>query len=422
MPQPLQDPPARESDSELPSYRQSISDRQSDSDGAVRRRTEHSFRSIKGGRPWLTLRVYSEAESSNEEPSFLQGTAISGFVNVDLVNQAIVRSVSVSVIGEVSADAHRFITITRQLYVSDTSEILSPDSDAAAGPEVGSGKLVGSHTWSFTIRLPKGICIVSTDGSRHTYRLPSSMDNHARIQYQLVVRVKKGVLSPGHRLVVPFRYTPQARPRPPSILRQIAYLENTPLIGPEGDADGWHTFESIQIHGKLFNSRPIVAICTLSIARPLCYTRGTVIPLAMTLQSSDEQGLDLLSSPNAPTARLTRTSITSPSFIVPHTDVGTRLLHSEVISTAIWWSVGAPLDGQRYLQGELAIPADAPPNCCILNFAMNYNVVLYPFRAVAFSSGQSETAELLAQPVEIVTVDALSPRPISYVNCPPQYS
>lgn len=41
-------------------------------------------------------------------------------------------------------------------------------------------------------------------------------------------------------------------PPPPSVSRQLAYQEKSPLIGPLGDPEGWHTLEPIAVRGASF--------------------------------------------------------------------------------------------------------------------------------------------------------------------------
>ena len=49
-------------------------------------------------------------------------------------------------------------------------------------------------------------------------------------------------------------------PDPPSPLRQVCYNENTKLIGPEGDPEGWHVLPSVAITGNLFDTRKVQVI------------------------------------------------------------------------------------------------------------------------------------------------------------------
>lgn len=111
------------------------------------------------------------------------------------------------VFGELSSptsDLNRFLTISRQLFVSDASEIASHGMSSASSPVVGNGKLKGTHVWPFSIDLPKGVCIILLDGVRNNFRLPPTLTDRvskAQIEYQLIVRVKKGTLSAGQRLI-----------------------------------------------------------------------------------------------------------------------------------------------------------------------------------------------------------------------------
>ena len=64
--------------------------------------------------------------------------------------------------------------------------------------------------------------------------------------------------------MVPFNYIPLARPSPPTILRQLAYQQGQPLVGPEGDPDGWKTLDPVQVVGTLFKTVTVEAQCTVS--------------------------------------------------------------------------------------------------------------------------------------------------------------
>ncbi len=63
-----------------------------------------------------------------------------------------------------------------------------------------------------------------------------------------------------HRLGTVFAFTPVTKPDPFSLLRQRAYAEGTPLVGPNGDRDGWETLQDIHVRGTIFSSRNIEAI------------------------------------------------------------------------------------------------------------------------------------------------------------------
>ena len=60
--------------------------------------TEHSYHlSSSKGRPWLTLKVISNAPASNYLPSFFEGEAIRGNVVLDRDKEDSIKSISVQV-------------------------------------------------------------------------------------------------------------------------------------------------------------------------------------------------------------------------------------------------------------------------------------------------------------------------------------
>lgn len=60
-----------------------------------------------------------------------------------------------------------------------------------------------------------------------------------------------------------FIYVPATKPDPPSPLRQLAYQENSPLLGPDGDPEGWKVFPSVKIRGRIFSARDVELRCTV---------------------------------------------------------------------------------------------------------------------------------------------------------------
>lgn len=73
-----------------------------------------------------------------------------------------------------------------------------------------------------------------------------------------------------HRVGSQVRYTPITRPDPPSLARQLAYQENSPLVGPEGDPEGWHNLPAIEVRGRIFSDRSISASVTVSFCLQAC--------------------------------------------------------------------------------------------------------------------------------------------------------
>ncbi|KAJ7275678.1 hypothetical protein C8J57DRAFT_1504980 [Mycena rebaudengoi] len=96
------------------------------------------------------------------------------------------------------------------------------------------------------------------------------------------------------------------QPGPPSMLRQLAYQENSPLLGPDADPEGWQSLPSFSISGLLFSVLAVDVKCTLALAKPLCYTRSSSIPCALTIETENAQALDVLASPTAALVYLER--------------------------------------------------------------------------------------------------------------------
>ncbi|THH29433.1 hypothetical protein EUX98_g4769 [Antrodiella citrinella] len=224
---------------------------------------EHDYHLVRNGKQWLSLSLKDRARTGDELPHFTQGSTLSGSVRLVLGPKgAVIRSVSVSIIGELTSPVYysRFLTMTRQLYVSDVNDL---DTSLPDPPEVSEGKLDGEHSWPFAIRLPKGIRIVLSDKEGHNFLLPPTLSKHAskvQVKYKLVARVKKGILSSDNRLEAEFDYTPRFRPSQPSILRQIATMENQPLVGPDEDPAGWKVLDPIVLRGKYLMKRLIEAL------------------------------------------------------------------------------------------------------------------------------------------------------------------
>ena len=173
----------------------------------------------------------------------------------------------------------------------------------------------------------------------------------------------------------------------------------------------------------------------------LTYTRGAPIHLFVSIESTNEQFLDLLSPLSVHVALQQRVTFGDAT----HTARFSRRLSEQITMTcyeravASWWRVsGDPWPpSTRTFAGELLIPGDLVPASHILHYGhevscsalglchllmptMQYELVLYPLTAVGFSPVTSPKHALLSEPVAIVTAFAQGPRPRSYI--PPEYS
>ncbi|KAJ3830098.1 hypothetical protein EV361DRAFT_382627 [Lentinula raphanica] len=371
---------------------------------------------LKGSNSSASLILYGNAMLSKQSPAFLEGSAVNGVVKVNAESGESINTVVVSISGKILSGArqHVFFEYSQPLW-SLTSDGHKSES-----------RLQGQYDWPFSLHLPKEVTM--TVGTKDVprvdvFRLPQTfMERHARasIHYEIVARFARGLLKTDYRIIAPFVYIPIIRPEPTLPLRLEAYERNIAIPGPLADPEGWHTLAPVQIRGKLLNRLPIeVSIsCRLSLALPLSYTRGSVIPLQLDIQSNDVQTLETISSPHSVICRLRRIFKFNPeeNKTVDPKSRREELEHSEL---ATWWpsiQSSSEKDTQRTLSGEMILSSDLMPTTYIGRFQLEYAVVLFPFDANSF---QPESNDILTGcPVEIATALPPGPRPRIYT---PQY-
>ncbi|KAF7351869.1 hypothetical protein MVEN_01148400 [Mycena venus] len=240
----------------------------------------------------------------------------------------------------------------------------------------------GEHNWPFSLSIPATFV---KEGK--TFRLSQFFSDRLaifRIQYVAELRVVRGKLRPDDKVARTFGYFSMQQPGPPSALRQLAYQENSLLLGPTADHEGW-TSQSASVKGDLFSSRQIELKFTLSLATPLSYTRRTCIPCALTIDTKDAHAFDLL---------------TTPVACMTVEPCGRALFHPSM--------EGAPDYSARRLMGEIHLRADLQPSVAIFGFRVEYAVVIFPFQAAGFKP--LDSGPVLQQDVEIVTAYAPGPR------------
>ncbi|KAJ7645038.1 hypothetical protein DFH06DRAFT_1425682 [Mycena polygramma] len=188
------------------------------------------------------------------------------------------------------------------------------------------------------------------------------------------------------------------QPGPASALRRLAYQENSPLLGPDADPEGWTT-QSLSVKGQMFASRELEATCTFSLATPLAYTRCTSIPCAMTIETADLQALDILSAPAASIVYLQRTTRNESSREIAKT-----------CGQAVFWpsTEGAPANAgrrqRRQLMGEIHLRPKLQPSTTVPGIvAIEYSVVVFPFQSAGFKP--SENVPILRQATSGVTAN-----------------
>jgi len=283
-------------------------------------------------------------------------------------------------------------------------------------------KLVGHCVWPLSIPLPLTATVPTGSGETKTCRLPETFlerNTRVSVQYDLTINISRGRLRSDNRVRTAFGYIPSTRPDAPSLLRQLAYQQFLPIPNPTIDPDGWKGLRPVIVRGIIAGSQRVEVKSTLAIAKPLCFSRGTVIPLFLTMEGRGSQVMDLLAIPSAISVSLRRRVRFFNSTCTSREDVAWNENVNDVV-TAIWWpsttQEASSVATTRHLEGEIRLPKDLRPTSEMGHFSISYAVVLSPLKATGFVS---ETAAVLHEPVDIATLHPKGIRMNAYA--PPAY-
>jgi len=251
---------------------------------------------------------------------------------------------------------------------------------------------------------------------------PTILEPGLCVDYQLILKITHGLLRPDSKLKTTLTYIPRIIPPQPSPLRQNAYIEGTLLPGPARDPDGWVTLPSVVVRGKLEIAHfkmDVQCTVSLSLATPLSYTRGTVIPCYMTLSSQNTRALELLADHRVQNVRLARTVQIFEDRLKgldQFSEGKEAKLLKDVTDAelAVWWI--PPKDviqdtNMRQLQGEIHLSSELPPSSDFLLSSIRYAVQILPFDTDIFEHTPDLNKDdvLLSYPVVIGTVNASGP-------------
>jgi len=284
----------------------------------------------------------------------------------------------------------------------------------------------------------------------------------ASVVYELAVHIVHGRFRPDSRIKTNIAYLPALIPLPPSLKRREAYEAGALLPGPISDPSGWIALPTTKARSTLGNTSGRVAQVdyTLHLAKPLSYTRGTVIPCFLKLASDDAEALDYLSSPKVPYVRLIRhlrylspdggkddalTSDDSELSLMGHgCALGTDFAPPMVIPTfgddlktvvhemthAVWWVPSKDVSQGtyvRHLEGEIHLAPDLQPSCACSIFSVEYFVEMLPFNStypeqetLRGNNSRSNSQTLISHPVEITTLHRLGEPVPSAFSEPPK--
>ncbi|TDL19924.1 hypothetical protein BD410DRAFT_791559 [Rickenella mellea] len=420
----------RESISDLPAYTATSPTLPTHS-SRHRRRVKHVFASKDHkGEAWLVLTLQSSASSPKSVPMIIGGEPVSGQVDLKLQKPQSIQSVVLVIKGSLqctSANGSQPIVFYKHQETLWDNIMGDPGSSSTpSSPTTPDGKLQGNHRWSFSKVLPTS---VTFDTHRLKDIIPtgsvplppnfSENGSYSIIRYDVDVKVKRsGFFHRDEEFGTMFQYTPRSKPASASLLRQTAYRENTPLLGPAIDSLGWKIFPRVVVQGTLFNVMKVDVACSFALATPLAYTRGSVIPCAMTLQSENLQALDVLSSPQCPTVHFVR-EIQGDDY-QGEAPCMEGWEATRIFAEARWWKPNSsenPECNRRELQGEISLPRELKPSFSFGIFYLKYRIELHPFKAPGFVPATEGV--LLRANVDIMTDHADGPRPRRYL--PPDY-
>ncbi|KAF9000661.1 hypothetical protein BDQ17DRAFT_1391208 [Cyathus striatus] len=337
----------------------------------------------------ITLKVYSSAKSSKSLPTFFEKENINGQLEIHAEKGDSIQAITANITGRVITGAHSDDSFT---FLNHTLPIWSKSSDIPRIPSPSEGasssKLLGHCIWPLSIPIPRDVTIPTG---------PSEFS----VQYDLTILVSRGLLRADSKIKTAFGYVPSSRPDAPSIYRQLAYQQGTPLPGPSSDPEGWKTLRPVSARGTIGKGRRVEVKCTLSLAKPLCYTRGSGKFRLSILEAFSTPGAVLLVLRRH--VRFYNKTSSSRRDVAWNESI-------EDMGTGAWW----PSSEGR--EREIRLAKDLRPSSEMGHFSISYSVGLCSFNVNSFVS---ESLTLLSEPVEIVTMHARGPRPRVY--SPPAY-
>ncbi|KAF8181275.1 hypothetical protein BJ912DRAFT_1062143 [Pholiota molesta] len=396
---------------------------------------EFQYKIEKGGKPIAVLTLFTEAGASKTIPTYVEGSMIKGNLRLSLDQADSIQGITVNVQGQYITgvnpdDQLNFLDISQTLWsqsdgaprnaTADHDSSLPPAAEQP--PSKFTGKIQGEYLWPFAINFPRKVNLSlerKSDGRdvSEPFAPPQTFtERNVRggINYEISIRIARGRFKADRRMSTQFGYIPSTRPPALLPMRRLAYQQGTQLIGPYTDVDGWHSQDAVQVQGNIFKNRPVNLTCKLYISKPLSYTRGSVVPLYLHLESDDNQTLDLLASPKAISVHLRRH--VSYGLLENKAKGITYKSAAEDSLPAIWWPSTSGLenppahDRSRYVNGELHLKIDLKPTSNMPLLRVEYFVVMLPFNAAGFVQRGEQV--ILKHPVDIVTTYAPGPRPV----------
>lgn len=405
-----------------------------------------------GAEPWLILTLKTPPIPLKRLPYYYFGQPIEGSVTLAFPKPEYVVSIFVDLVGnlinassyyekadtDLASGEKKFYTQSYPIWKAGSVE--QSLLDRVRGRE--GERIEGRRKFDFTLTIPRDAKMEGTD----ELLPPSFMEAGARasIMYNIRIRVKRGSFSPNTRMSKIIALYRPSTPPPFSLLRAATSSAGKGhLVGPSGDPNGWEPLPSVKITGDFFGDRTVDVTLTLSLAKPLFYTRGTHIPLFMKMTSEDVQALELFSSSSAPVVtlmahidvRADRAATRPKSRRVGSGNeqyyIDTRLLQSAVWQTANTQEDHDIDEGSRMLRGEIHLHPQICPGFEAETIKLYYSVNILEPKCSGFvfksSSpprsgihfGLNKSQPLQTKFIEIATHIRGNQRPLAIM--PPRY-
>ncbi|KAG6834559.1 hypothetical protein H0H93_008930 [Arthromyces matolae] len=384
--------------------------------------TEHSFGLQSEGTSWVKLECVSRAASPSKTPKYEEGDSISGALILDLPSATYISSIILSFRGRLitSSSDDGSCTFLEKTHTVWSKAHGNPRHASSTQNLKHKGNLeAGEYTWPFSFPIPSKVDCIDDSGSTRmkTCRTPHSFSEHempAMIKYEFMLHIARGALRPDKTLTVPVMYTPKIIADPPSALRQLSYRDAQPLVGPLGDPGGWKTLPSVVAKPKLLETGKAAKVeCTLSLANPLCYARGSVLPCRLDLESDDSAILDALSTGDAVRVVLQRRVRYYPKGLR-----GKPITQTSTAGTAIWWQSLADLRPDdprvRIMEGEFRLSSRLQPTSNFPLCSIDYMINFFDFLSPVVHPQGGLKLPLLTQEVNIATFAPRGPRAREY--------
>ncbi|KAJ4477347.1 hypothetical protein J3R30DRAFT_3703680 [Lentinula aciculospora] len=393
-----------ESEPKLPSYTcQSSAGCSTVLTGHQQRKYKYTVAKSMAG-PGISLTVSGDSRISNEIPAFMEGGEVAGLVQISVNNGEDIRAVHVSLKGRVltgrTSDAVcTFLDLRKTLWTAQSGS-LETHRDSTNEYD---------YIWPYSLVLPKEVAISPVDGGKdQVFALPHSFAEPgvpARVQYELIVSLEQ---------------TKWKWKRNRRIATELGYVQSNPnwLTGDlsavatfrAGADANWKALDfSLTGNVSQFQLRTVDFHCTLSLKGPLCFARGSSIPLHLRLRCRDKQALELISSPDAVVVQLNRRvnyrdvqmcggKPSRWSSVIESMGVATWKIHEETLSEEPALSCY-----HSALIGKLKLDRDLVPSAVIANLAIEYFISVHPFSSPAFQPKDNKGALLLSQMVQVTT-------------------